>query len=260
MNRFFADIKKYAAYIAYATKSELQAEVANSYLNWLWWILEPLCFMGIYAFIFSMFSSSKLAYLTAFIFLGITAWEFFNKLLTVSVSLVRSNKPIVSKVYLPKYVLLLEKMLLNGFKTAINFVIVILLMLVYRVPLTVQTLWFLPVLLSFVIFTFGVCSIFLHFGVYVEDLTNATKIGLRLVFYTAGVFYNLTDKLASAVGYWLLRLNPIAMYINDMRNTLLYGTAPNLVWLGLWTVVGIALSIGGVLMIQKNENNYVKVL
>ncbi len=260
MNRFFSDVKKYASYIGYATKSELQAEVANSYLNWLWWVLEPLCFMGIYAFIFSMFSSSKVAYLTAFIFLGITVWEFFNKLLTVSVSLVRSNKPIVSKVYLPKYVLLLEKMLLNGFKTAINFAIVILLMVIYRVPLTVQMLWALPVLLSFLLFTFGICTIFLHFGVYVEDLTNATKIGLRLVFYTAGVFYNLSDKVASVVGYWLLRLNPIAMYINDMRNTLLYGTAPNFLWLGLWTAVGIALSIGGITLIQKNENNYVKVL
>ena len=92
--------------MAYATKSELRAEVANSYLNWLWWVLEPLCFMGIYAFIFSMFSGSKVSYLTAFIFLGITVWEFFNKLLTVSVNLVRSNKPIVSKVYLPKYMLL----------------------------------------------------------------------------------------------------------------------------------------------------------
>ena len=260
MNKFFSDVKKYGSYIAYATKSELQAEVANSYLNWLWWILEPLCFMGIYAFIFSMFSSSKVAYLTAFIFLGITVWEFFNKMLTTSVNLMRSNKPIVSKVYIPKYVLVLEKMLLNGFKTAINFVIVALLMIIYKVPLTLQCLWFIPVLISFLIFTFGMCIIFLHFGVYVEDLSNVTKIGLRLVFYTSGVFYNLTDRLAAATGYWLLRINPIAMYLNDIRNTLLYGVAPNFLWFGLWTAVGIALSIWGILMIQKNENNYVKVL
>lgn len=260
MKRFFCDVKKYGLYMVCATKSELQAEVANSYLNWLWWILEPLCFMGIYAFIFSMFSSSKVAYLTAFIFLGITAWEFFNKMLTTSVSLVRSNRSIVSKVYLPKYVLVLEKMMLNGFKTAINFVIVILLMVFYKVPLTLQMVWFIPVFISFLIFTFGMCLVFLHFGVYVEDLTNATKIGLRLVFYTAGVFYNLTDKVAAAIGYWLLRLNPIAMYIQDMRSTLLYGMSPNWFWLFVWTAAGLALSVWGIWIIQRNENNYVKVL
>ncbi len=260
MNSFFSDVKKYASYIVYAAKSELRSEVAGSYLNWLWWILEPLCFMGIYAFIFSIFSSSKVAYLTAFIFIGITVWEFFNKMLTVSVKLVRSNKPIVSKVYLPKYVLVLVKMLVNGFKTFINFVIVALLMILYKVPLTLQTLWFIPVLISFLIFTFGMCINFLHFGVYIEDLSNITKIGLRVVFYTSGVFYNLADRLAATTGYWLLRINPIAMYLNDARNTLLYGTAPNFLWLGLWTVVGIALSICGILIIQKNENNYVKVL
>ena len=51
MNKFFSDLKKYSAYMRRAAQSELNAEVANSYLNWVWWILEPLCFMGIYAVI-----------------------------------------------------------------------------------------------------------------------------------------------------------------------------------------------------------------
>ena len=54
MQKFFQDIKKYYKYIIYSTKSNLKTEVANSYLNWLWWIIEPLCFMLIYTFIFSV--------------------------------------------------------------------------------------------------------------------------------------------------------------------------------------------------------------
>jgi ABC-type polysaccharide/polyol phosphate export permease len=260
MIKFFSDVKKYSAYMRRAAKSELNAEVANSYLNWIWWILEPLCFMAIYAVIFSLFFKGKIEYLTAFIFLGITIWEFFNVMLKTSVKLVRGNKAIVSKVYIPKYILLIEKMLRNGFKSMISFAIVLVLMVIYQVPLSWNVLWFFPVLLSFLIFTFGTCALLLHFGVYVEDLANITNIVLRLLFYMTGVFYNLADKVAGVWGYWLVRLNPLAMYLNSMRDALLYGRPPHWVWLGAWTVVGILLSYAGIRLIQKNENSYVKVL
>ncbi len=244
----------------HSAKAELKSEVANSYLNWIWWVLEPLCFMGIYALVFTLFFKRPMEYLTAFIFSGITLWEFFNVMAKTSVKLVRSNKPIVSKVYVPKYVLIVEKMMMNGFKTAINFAIIIVLMIIYQVPLSWQMLWFAPILLSFLLFTFGLCTLLLHFGVYVEDLANLTAIALRLLFYATGVFYNLADKLTGALGYWMVRLNPIALYLHDMREVLLYGNGPTLEWLAIWTVVGLALSVIGIRLIQKNENSYVKVL
>ncbi len=260
MFKFFADVKKYASYMFYAAKSELKSEVANSYLNWIWWILQPLCFMGIYAFVFIMFFKSSVSYLAAFIFFGITFWELFNVMLKTSVKLVRSNKAIVSKVYLPKYILIIEKMMMNGFKTLINLAIIVALMIIYRVPLSWQMLWFIPTLISFLIFTFGVCTLLLHFGVYVEDLSNITNIVLRLLFYATGVFYNLADRLTGEWGHWLVRLNPVALYLYNMRESLLYGREPSLIWLGIWTVVGIGLTLIGIRLIQKNENSYVKVL
>ena len=45
MKRFANDLKKYHGYALYAAKAELKAEVAGSYLNWVWWILEPVCLM-----------------------------------------------------------------------------------------------------------------------------------------------------------------------------------------------------------------------
>ena len=47
-NRFKDDLKKYWKYAIYSSNAQLKSEIANSYLNWLWWILDPLCFMLIY--------------------------------------------------------------------------------------------------------------------------------------------------------------------------------------------------------------------
>ena len=62
MNRFINDTKKYWKYTLYAAKSQLKTEVANSYLNWIWWVLEPFCFMLIYAFIFGYMLGPKELY------------------------------------------------------------------------------------------------------------------------------------------------------------------------------------------------------
>ena len=60
MKRFWKDLKSHYRYAIYSAKSELKSEVANSYLNWIWWVLEPFCFMLIYAFIFGVvFNASE---------------------------------------------------------------------------------------------------------------------------------------------------------------------------------------------------------
>ena len=60
MKRFFKDLKKYKNYMAYATWAELKTEVINSYLGFLWMILEPLAFMLIYTFIAIFVFKSKI--------------------------------------------------------------------------------------------------------------------------------------------------------------------------------------------------------
>ena len=100
MKKFINDIKKYRRYILYATKAELNAEVANSYLGALWWVLDPLFFMLIYTFISVVVFKSSEQYFPVFVFIGLTIWNFFNKVLTTAPRLVQSNKDIVTKVYI----------------------------------------------------------------------------------------------------------------------------------------------------------------
>ena len=261
MKRFVKDIKKYKNYIIYATKSELKTEIINSYLGWTWMILEPLAFMFIYMFIAGIIFKSKVEYFPIFVFIGLTIWNFFNKMVVASVKLVTNNRDTVTKVYLPKFVLLFTKMGVNLFKMFISFLIVIVFMVFYKVPITWNVLWFLPITITAVIFTFGVCTFMMHIGVFVEDLTNLTNIALRMLFYMTGVFYDLSTRLHNAVyRALLLDLNPLANIIYNLRNVLIYSSAPVGMWTLIWFFIGVALSILGIKTIYKYENTYVKVM
>ena len=165
-NRFKDDLKKYWKYAIYSSKAQLKSEIANSYLNWLWWILDPLCFMLIYVFMFGYVFKSKLQYFAIFIFIGITLWDFFNKSLLQSVKLIKSNKPIVSKVYIPKFILIFVKMGVNGFKMCISLLIVVAMMIVWRVPVTWNVLYFIPIMMTLVVIVFGFACFLLHYGVF----------------------------------------------------------------------------------------------
>ena len=183
MKRFVNNVKKYWNYSLYAAKAELKAEVANSYLNWLWWILDPLAFMVIYVFMVQIVFKTCEPFFPVFVFIGLTCWNYFNTSISGSVKLVSSNKAIVTKVYVPKYILLLVKSFKNLFKMAISWALVIVLMLIFKVQFhTTMFYWFLIIPVLFVV-TFGISTILLHFGIFVEDLFNVTNIVLKLLFY-----------------------------------------------------------------------------
>ena len=104
------DLKKYSNYIIYATKATLKGELDGSRIGWIWWILEPVIFMLIYMFVFSVVFQRTTEYLVAFIFIGISIWRFFNGTVQNSVQLIKRNRNVISKVYLPKFALVLIMM------------------------------------------------------------------------------------------------------------------------------------------------------
>ena len=63
MKLFFRNMKKYFKYAVRSAKAELKSEVADSRLNWLWWIIEPLCFMLIYILYYSTTFSAVFQYI-----------------------------------------------------------------------------------------------------------------------------------------------------------------------------------------------------
>ncbi|MEG0805493.1 MAG: ABC transporter permease [Lachnospiraceae bacterium] len=260
MKQFFKDFKKYFGYATYAAGAELRAEVASSYLNWLWWVLEPFCFMVIYSFMFSIVFNSRMPFFNIYIFLGLTIWNFFKNNLTASVRMVKNNKQIIKKVYLPKIVLIMVRMMVNEFKMLVSFGIVCAMMIFYQTPLTWRCLWVIPILVLLNLVTFAAMTILLHFGVFIEDLSNIVRIGLKMVFYITGIFYSVEDKLPAPYGHYAMRLNPIALITDTFRKGLLYNQEPYTHALLLWAILSLVIAILGIKLIYKNENNYVKVV
>lgn len=254
------DIKKYWKYAVYSAKSRLKSEVANSYLSWIWWLLEPFCFMLIYTIIFGYIFASTEQYFPIYIFIGNTMWSFFSKTLSACVTMIRGNDMIISKVYIPKYILVITEMLVNGFKMLVSFTLTVVMMVVFMVPVTLNIFLIIPIMAVFFLITFALGTLFMHLGVYINDLAQVTNIFLSIMMYFTGIFFSIETRVAEPFCTLLGVCNPIAFLLTSTRKAVMYSMTPNLLILFVWFVIAMVLSILSVKVIYKNENNYVKIM
>ena len=216
--------------------------------------------MLIYTLVFGVVFGASEPYFPVFIFMGLTMYTFFNRSVTMSVDLIRQRKEILTKIYVPKYILILVVLFWNGFKALLSLGIGIIMALFYQVHFSINVLWAIPTLLTLFLLTFGVSCFFMHMGVFVNDLTYITTILLQMLMYFSGIFYSVENCIPQPWGNILEKGNPVAFLIATFLNAVLYKTKPDLLVLGCWGIVSILLSVLGILLIYANENAYIKVV
>ncbi|MBM6896586.1 ABC transporter permease [Pseudoflavonifractor capillosus] len=260
MKQFFSNLKKYKTYAMYSAVASLRTDVSGSYFTWLWWILDPFLFMLVYTFISVIVFGKSEPHFVPMVFVGLGMWNFINRSINKSVLLVRGKKGILSRVYLPKYILTSSILFKHGIQMLITLGLALIVSVVDKVQFSWYILYTPLILLIALVLVFGASCIVMHCGVYARDFSNIITVLLKLVFYLSGVFYSIPTRIPQPYGNILASVNPAAMLINELRNVMIYAKAPNFALLGVWLLIGILVSAFGVSLIHKYEQNYVKAI
>lgn len=257
--RAIRDFKRYFRYARYSAFSELRTQVADSYLGWLWWILDPLLFMLVYGFITVYIFKASIDDIWLFVFAGLTIMNFFMNTVSSAIGVIRSYAAVIIKVYIPKTMLVFMVMMVNFFKMLISIAICIISAAVIGLDVWPYILNIIPVLLTLIVFTYGVSLVCAFIGVYIADFSNVMTVFLRFLFYLSGVFYSIevfSDKLLSIYNL----ICPTGFLISQFRNALMYAVGADYFRLGYWMIIGIAFMAIGVHLLYKKENEYMKVI
>lgn len=260
ITNFVKNLRRYKKYIFFAAKADLNAEVANSYLNRLWWILEPFCNMIVYVIVFGHVLGNNIERYSTYVFSALIMWNFFSHVINYSVKCVRSNRDIVTKIYVPKYILLQTNMVLNFIKLMFSMAVLIIMLCIFHVPISWTIIWLIPSYLLMLLLVFGIGMIFLHYGVFIDDLAYAVNILLSMLMFMSGIFYDVITSLSEPLNHILMCINPVVIFVDTMRGALLYNRVANIPLIGIWTVLSLLIGYIGIHIVNKNENGYVKVI
>lgn len=260
MGKLFKSIINNWQYIIYASKTKIKKTLFNNDLGFLWMILEPICYMIMYSFLTYCVFDIQTPYMPAFILIGLTIWKFFYSTIISSSTLIKENLDIVSKVSVPKIILIAIQVITNLFNALISVITVLIFLLFYDINLTTYTLLALPIFIPLITITIGLSIIVMHLGVYTNNLKDKLIILFNFIFYSSGIFYSLNTMLPEPYNDYFINVNPIAYFIHEAREIILFNESTSILALLYWFIIGIIIIIYANKLVNKYENNYIKVL
>ena len=255
MRRFIGDLKRYYRYIFYSAKSILKQEVADSFLNWVWLILNPIMFMLVYSFVQIAIFGNETKYLASFLFIGLTCWNFFNPCITGSIRMIKRYQGIISKVYVPKYLYTLSSILYNFIIFLISLIVLVLVAAVLGLRPTIYLLQAPVALLLLLILSIGCGMILATLGVFFRDLEYLWSVALMLIMYTCAIFYPV-ERLIKSGWAWILKYNPLFCII-DIFRAAVFGQPMNMGYLLYATGFGVVTVIVGLIMFVKKQDEFI---
>lgn len=195
----------------------------QSMIGIFWAILQPLSLMLLFTFIFSYILKmgvSGVAY-PVFFYAGLLPWTFFSSSLNYSIPSLTNHYNLITKIYFPREILPLSGILVAFVDFLIASLFFVLLLLIYKVNISLTVLWVIPLLVMLFVFTIAVSLFLSGLNVYYRDVKLATSFLIQLWFFASPIIYSI-DKIDMKLKVFLF-LNPLTFIIENMRRVILEG-------------------------------------
>ena len=254
----FKELYNYRELLKTNVKKEIRGKYKGSWLGIIWTFLNPLLMLAVYAFVFPYILRVDVENYTIFMIVALIPWNFFTTAVISGTSCINVNGMILKKVYFPREIIPLSVTI----SQLVNFLITCLIMFIFilmsGVGFSIHILLFPVLVLIQFILTLGINFILSSVTVFVHDIAHFVQIAITLGFYATPVVY-LSSMLPKKF-QWAMHVNPMAVLVEAYRDVLYSHTMPDMLWLGIWGVLSIAILILGYMLFKKLEKSFVEEL
>lgn len=244
---------RYKKLIITFAKRDLKIQYAQTFLGILWSAIQPLTGLLIFTFFFGKIISldTKDIPYPLFAFSGIMAWYFFTYMVGQGGQSLVHSQDLIKKIFFPKLILPLSKVLVGLVEFAISIALLVILMLILGGLPGPEVIFFPVFILLNVIVGLAVAIWLSALTLRYRDLQHLIPYLVNFGIWVTPVFYPTT--LLPKDYQYLLYFNPMAGVIAGFRWTLLNGEKPDIAYLYSFVPV-IFLFIAGLLYFQKVES------
>jgi len=249
-----AELFEYAELVRNLTIKEFKLRYRNSILGFFWSLLNPLAMMIILTLVFSALLRSGIEKFPVFLLTAFLGWRFFSIGTSMSLSSIIGNYPLVTKIYFPRWLLVISSNLANLIGSSLEFAALFPLLIFLGMKITYLVVLLPVILILEFVLIIGVSLILAPLNVYYRDVNEIWGIVLQAGFFLCPIIYSINvipERYLSAYS-----LNPMTRIIEAIRKILYYNTLPTIADFAITLASGLLLLLIGYLIFRKLEPRF----
>ena len=234
---------------------DFKTKYKRSALGMAWSFVNPLLTMSIQYVVFSTIFKSNIPNYPVYLLTGIVFFTFFNEVLSLGMTSITSNASLIKKVYIPKYIYPLSRIISSLVNFAIALVPLFLVTILTGTKITPAILLLLFDIACMVAFITGMTMLLTTAMTFFQDTQFLWGVVSMMWQYVTPIFY--PESIIPASLLPIYRLNPMYQFITFARTCIIYGVSPAPeAYLGCLLTATVVLMLG-VGIFKKHQNKFV---
>lgn len=234
---------------------DLKIKYRKSVLGYLWSILNPLMMMIILTIVFSTIFKFDIPNYAVYLLAGQLLFGFFSESTTMAMSSIINGAALIKKVYLPKYIFPVSRVL-SSFVTMVLSMMALFIVMIATDCSFSLTIMLIPVVLLYIfLFSIGIGLMLSVLVVYFRDVEYLYGVFLNAFMYLTPIIYPISIIPKEYRQFMIL--NPMYNFIEMFRNITLYCKWPTLTDHLLCSVYALAALVLGIWVFKNHQKNFI---
>ena len=203
----------------------LKADAERYFFGYLWWILEPLLWVGVFYLVFEVLLSSGRADFLVFLAVGKLTFIWFSKSVTQAANSLIGNRGLIGTMDAPKWLFPVANCHEGLYKQMTVFGLLLALLLYQGYVPSAAWLWLVPLAVTQYLLIVG-CGMAAAVLVCIRrDFQLLVQLGMVFLLFVSGIFWDIDSIGSAALRENLLLVNPVASLIDMYRSVLMEASA-----------------------------------
>ena len=236
-------------------RMSLKADASRYFLGYVWWILEPLLFVGVFYVVFQVILQTRSENYLVFLMCGKFTFIWFSKSVTQASRSIIGGQGLIGKLNLPKSLFPIAMIQEGLYKQATVFLLLFVVVISAGYSVGWHWMWLLPLAAVnyLLIVACGLGTAFLVCLFF--DFTMVVPLAMVFLLFVSGIFWDPRALPDPAKTELVLGLNPVAFIVDAYRQIFLVGAAPDAMHL-LLVGVGSGLFVLFMLWLIRRNSQY----
>ena len=246
---------RYGFLIRQLVSRDFKTKYKRSALGMAWSFLNPLLTMAVQYVVFSTLFKSDIPNYPVYLLSGIVFFNFFNEAVSMGMTSITGNASLIKKVYMPKYIYPVSRILSSMVNFALAIIPLLLVMVITGTAFTPALLLLIFDMLCLLGFVTGMSLLLTTSMTFFQDTQFLWGVISMMWMYMTPLFY--PESIIPAQFLTAYHMNPMYQYITFARICIIDGLSPEPMAY-LWCILSSMVVLGlGILTFKRQQDKFV---